>query len=131
MDDCKRLQKIQEVLDELAGRAGQGAIILVEGRRDRESLDALGIRGRIVMTSQEQLFNLAERVAGEKDVIVLSDWDERGGRSGEEGRGLPEVERGQPGLRAPKEAPAPDQKGDHGSREPARLRGAAEAGLRT
>jgi 5S rRNA maturation endonuclease (ribonuclease M5) len=78
MDDCERLQKIQAVLDDLASRAEQGAVILVEGRRDRASLEALGIRGRIVTTSQKQLFNLAEHVAQEKDVIVLPDWDVRG-----------------------------------------------------
>jgi 5S rRNA maturation endonuclease (ribonuclease M5) len=78
MDDCERLRKIQEVLDELAGRAEQGAVILVEGRRDRASLEALGIHGRIVTTSQKQLFNLAEHVSQYKDVIVLPDWDERG-----------------------------------------------------
>ncbi len=40
---------------------------------------ALGITDNIVMTSQEPLFNLAERVACRSaDVIVLTDWDERG-----------------------------------------------------
>jgi 5S rRNA maturation endonuclease (ribonuclease M5) len=63
MDDCERLQKIQDILDELADRAGLGALILVEGRRDREALEALGIRGHVVMTSQRQLFNLAEQVS--------------------------------------------------------------------
>jgi 5S rRNA maturation endonuclease (ribonuclease M5) len=78
MDDCERLQKIQEVLDDLAGRAGEGAIIMVEGPRDKASLEALGIRGSIVMTSQKQLFNLAESLSHYKDIIVLSDWDKRG-----------------------------------------------------
>jgi 5S rRNA maturation endonuclease (ribonuclease M5) len=78
MDDCERLRKIQEVLDDLADRAEQGAIILVEGPRDKASLEELGIRGRIVTTSQKQLFNLAERVSHNKDIIVLPDWDERG-----------------------------------------------------
>lgn len=79
MDDCERLTEIQAIIDELASRAERGAVILVEGRRDRASLEALGVRGRIVMTSQRQLFNLAERVSQQNvDVIILSDWDERG-----------------------------------------------------
>jgi 5S rRNA maturation endonuclease (ribonuclease M5) len=79
MDECERLQKIQGILDDLACRAGRGAIILVEGPRDKASLEALGIRGPIVMTSQKQLFNLAESLSRQHgDIIILSDWDERG-----------------------------------------------------
>ena len=79
MEDCERLAEVERILDEVADRAGHGAIILVEGKRDRDSLQKLGIEGRIIQTSQEQLFVLAERVATDhSDVIVLSDWDERG-----------------------------------------------------
>ncbi len=63
----------------MAARAEMGAIILVEGIRDRASMESLGIRDNIVMTSQETLFNLAERVSRRSaDIIVLTDWDERG-----------------------------------------------------
>jgi 5S rRNA maturation endonuclease (ribonuclease M5) len=79
MDECERLEQILAVVDELASRATRGAIILVEGPRDRVSLEALGVHGRIVLTSQKQLFNLAEKVSGQgEDIIILSDWDERG-----------------------------------------------------
>ncbi len=79
MDDCERLRKIQEILDDLADRAGRGAIILVEGRRDKASLEALGIRGTIAMASQKQLLNLTESLSRQNDdIIILSDWDERG-----------------------------------------------------
>jgi len=79
MDECERLEQILAVVDELASRAIGGAIILVEGPRDRVSLEALGVHGRIILTSQKQLFNLAEKVSGQgEDIIILSDWDERG-----------------------------------------------------
>lgn len=53
--------------------------MLVEGLKDRASIRALGIGGDIVMTSQEPLFNLAERVSRQSaDIIVLTDWDDRG-----------------------------------------------------
>ena len=79
MDECERLAELQLLIDELAYRALNGSVILVEGRRDREALDALGIRGEIMMTSQKQLFTLCEELARSgSDVIVLSDWDERG-----------------------------------------------------
>ena len=79
MDECERLEELQSIVDELTERAAQGAVILVEGRRDIDSLKALGIDGRIIMTSQKQLFNLAESVSHESDdIIILTDWDERG-----------------------------------------------------
>ncbi|WP_048198559.1 DNA primase [Methanocella arvoryzae] len=79
MDDCERLAELQLLIDELAHRALNGSVILVEGRRDREALDALGIRGEIMMTSQKQLFTLCEELARSGgDVIILSDWDDRG-----------------------------------------------------
>jgi 5S rRNA maturation endonuclease (ribonuclease M5) len=78
-DESERLAEIQGILDELANRAAEGAVILVEGRRDKASLEALGVKGNIVMTSQRQLFNLAECVSRQhKDIIILSDWDARG-----------------------------------------------------
>ena len=79
MDECERLAEVQQVLDELANRALNGAIILVEGKRDREALDLLGIKGEIIMTSQKTLFNLCEELARSGgDIIILTDWDERG-----------------------------------------------------
>jgi 5S rRNA maturation endonuclease (ribonuclease M5) len=79
MDECERLEEIQAVIDEIASRAAQGALILVEGRRDRISLEALGVRGNIILTSQKQLFNLAENISRQSDdIIILTDWDERG-----------------------------------------------------
>ena len=79
MDDCERLAGIDELVDELKDRALCGAVVLVEGRRDVEALQRLGVSGEIVMTSQKSLLNLSECLAREKkDTIILTDWDERG-----------------------------------------------------
>jgi 5S rRNA maturation endonuclease (ribonuclease M5) len=79
MDECERLSEILSIIGEIAERAESGSAILVEGRRDRDSLLALGVRGDIIMTSHQQLFRLAEELAREKpDVVILTDWDERG-----------------------------------------------------
>jgi 5S rRNA maturation endonuclease (ribonuclease M5) len=79
VDDCERLAGIEELIDELKDRALCGAIILVEGKRDYEALTKLGITGEIVMTSHQSLLNLSERLAlMKKDIIILTDWDERG-----------------------------------------------------
>jgi 5S rRNA maturation endonuclease (ribonuclease M5) len=79
VDDCERLAGIEEAIDELKDRAMCGAVILVEGRRDREALAKLGVTGEIVLTSHKSLFNLCESLArSKKDIIIMSDWDERG-----------------------------------------------------
>jgi 5S rRNA maturation endonuclease (ribonuclease M5) len=79
MDDCDRLAGIEQAIDELKDRAICGAVILVEGRRDREALAKLGVTGEIVLTSHQSLLNLCERLARSKaDTIILTDWDERG-----------------------------------------------------
>lgn len=79
MDDCERLEEIQQILDELRDSALCGAVILVEGKRDREALLSLGVNGEILMTSQRQLLNMAEGLARSgKKIIILTDWDERG-----------------------------------------------------
>jgi 5S rRNA maturation endonuclease (ribonuclease M5) len=79
VDDCERLAGIEALIDELKDRALCGAIILVEGKRDYEALTKLGVTGEIVMTSHQSLLNLSERLARtKKDIIILSDWDERG-----------------------------------------------------
>ncbi|MGA9138946.1 MAG: toprim domain-containing protein [Methanocella sp.] len=79
MDDCERLAGIEQVIDELTDRALCGAVILVEGKRDVEALFRLGINGEVLMTSHRQLLNLSESLARSgKDVIILTDWDERG-----------------------------------------------------
>ncbi len=49
------------------------------GKRDREALAKLGVTGEIVMTSHQSLLNLSESLARSKaDIIILTDWDERG-----------------------------------------------------
>ena len=79
MDDCERLEEIQQALDELRDSALCGTVVLVEGPRDRAALQRLGIEGEIVTTSHRQLLALAESLARSgRKVIVLTDWDERG-----------------------------------------------------
>ncbi|HMK46843.1 MAG TPA: toprim domain-containing protein [Methanocella sp.] len=79
IDECERLEQIQQIIDELRDRSLCGAVVLVEGRRDREALELLGVRGEIVTTSHRQLLSLAEELArAGAEVIILSDWDDRG-----------------------------------------------------
>lgn len=79
MEDCERLAEIEKIIGEISDRSLCGAVILVEGKRDVESLFRLGITGEIIMTSQKQVLHIADHLAQSgREVIILTDWDERG-----------------------------------------------------
>ena len=75
----KRLEIMEELLEELLCFSTEGNIILVEGKRDRKSLKQLGITGKIELVTHHPLTDICERVAATgKDVVILTDWDRRG-----------------------------------------------------
>lgn len=79
MDDHERLEKLEALIEELRQRSEEGAVIIVEGQRDRRALRELGINGAIRLGAQKSLLELCEEVAGEyENVIILTDWDENG-----------------------------------------------------
>ncbi len=72
-------EALEELISALLEASGRGAVIIVEGRRDQESLRALGIHGPVITASQKPALALAEDVAREhREIIVLTDWDEKG-----------------------------------------------------
>lgn len=80
LEDIERLEKIEEIITELKELSKNGAIIVVEGRRDEESLKLLGINGEIMLASQRPLFEFTEFLANTgKQIILLTDWDKKGG----------------------------------------------------
>ncbi len=80
LEDIERLESIEEIILELQALADTGAIIVVEGRRDVESLRQLGINGEIRLASQQPLLEFTEQLSKSgKKIIVLTDWDKRGG----------------------------------------------------
>ena len=79
MNDPERLEKLEELILELQQMSDKGAVIIVEGQRDRKALRALGITGTIVLGTKKSILVFCEEVAREyKNVIVLTDWDEKG-----------------------------------------------------
>ena len=56
--------------------------VIVEGRKDERALREMGLSGTILrLDSGSSIFNFCERLRGEHDrVIILTDWDRRGGR---------------------------------------------------
>ncbi len=82
----QRLQELESALERLR-REAEGAGVLVEGRRDVQALDALGVggqhrllhRGRPLEEVIDSLANEATQ-QGWRAVIILLDWDRTGGR---------------------------------------------------
>src|SRR5574341_2005858 len=80
LEDIERLENIEKIILELRALADTGAIIVVEGRRDVESLQQLGINGDMRLASQQPLLEFTEQLSrSRKEIVVLTDWDKKGG----------------------------------------------------
>ncbi len=80
LEDIERLEQIEELILELQTLADSGAIIVVEGRKDAESLRFLGIKGEIRLSSQQPLLEFTELLSKSgKEIVLLTDWDKKGG----------------------------------------------------
>jgi len=75
-------EKIRLVLESLAEESTKGTPIIVEGKKDAESLKALGIEGNIIMakTGGKTLLDVISEVENTeaREVILLLDFDRRG-----------------------------------------------------
>ncbi|MCE8422374.1 MAG: hypothetical protein J5U19_03625 [Candidatus Methanoperedens sp.] len=80
IEDLDRLEKVEQLINELRALAESGAIIVVEGKKDVDSLHSLGINGEIRQASQQPLIHFAESLSKSgKKIVLLTDWDEKGG----------------------------------------------------
>lgn len=85
----KRLEELEEALLHLRQQA-EGAAVVVEGRKDAEALEALGIPGAHVKlhrgaTIEDRIDAIAHqaRQSSWSRVVLLVDWDRTGGRLAE------------------------------------------------
>ena len=73
------IRELRAIFDELIKASRAGAIIIVEGPSDKESLRDLGIEGEIVLASTQPDVDLVDSLAeSSEEVIILSDWDSEG-----------------------------------------------------
>ncbi len=80
LEDIERLERLEELILELQTLADRGAIIVVEGRKDADSLRFLGIKGEIKLASQQPLLEFTELLSKSgKEIVLLTDWDKKGG----------------------------------------------------
>jgi len=75
-----RFEKLQKLIERIVYEAQRGRIIIVEGAKDRESLRSIGVTGTILClkSSRNNITDFAEELDGEKEVIVLTDFDREG-----------------------------------------------------
>jgi len=79
LEDIERLEELEKIIVELKELAQDGSILVVEGRKDAESLRYLGVNGQILLASQQPLLNLTESLSRSgKKIIILTDWDKKG-----------------------------------------------------
>ncbi len=78
----RRLDEIRRVLENLKERMADGTLVIVEGRKDIESLRRLGVIGNIlpVKASGRSLLDALREIERQKvrEAILLMDFDRRG-----------------------------------------------------
>lgn len=81
MDAEERLARLDAALESLR-EANRRAPAIVEGMRDAAALRELGFDGEIIVYNQEPggVLDLADRLRTRPLVIVLFDWDRKGGQ---------------------------------------------------
>lgn len=79
MEPAERLERLDRALDEIAVAAREAPLV-VEGKRDEAALRELGVEGEIIVYNQGgSMVDFAERLRDRKRIIVLFDWDRKGG----------------------------------------------------
>lgn len=76
----RKCERIERLTQKLVARSKVGIPIIVEGRKDEQSLRRLGIEGKIICMKSAGLgfFDFIEEIKPWKEVIVLTDFDEEG-----------------------------------------------------
>lgn len=75
----KRLENIEEILAELVRLAEENTVFIVEGKRDVQALNRLGVNGHFEIATQRSISNFCEDISKlNEKVVILTDWDRRG-----------------------------------------------------
>ncbi|RLI77096.1 hypothetical protein DRP05_11145 [Archaeoglobales archaeon] len=77
MLDYKDYVEVRKTIDELMEKSKNGAVIVVEGVKDRKSLRDLGVEGEIIVLTS--CTDVVDKIRG-KDVVILTDYDDRGNK---------------------------------------------------
>ncbi len=66
----------QKIIEGLSEIKSEGCLVIVEGKKDRKSLEKFGIKN-IIDLKNRPLFEIAENI-NEKEVVILTDLDYEG-----------------------------------------------------
>ncbi len=77
----EELEGVENVLTDIKGEEEEAAI-LVEGKKDVEALEEMGINRDIIKVKRgERIYRIIEKLRGRYEkLIILTDWDKTGGR---------------------------------------------------
>jgi len=75
-----RLERLQQLIEQVAIESSNGSLIIVEGRKDRESLRRMGITGPIqcLQSSRLNAVGFVESIERTKRIVILTDFDREG-----------------------------------------------------
>jgi len=81
MDDAERLEALEALVERLLD-ASMAKLIIVEGKKDSRALASLGVAQNVVeLNVGLSILSFCEKTAlKHREVIVLTDWDRKGGR---------------------------------------------------
>jgi len=76
----RRLDRLTRLVQRLSDQSRRGTPIIVEGRKDEESLRKLGMNGPILCLKAQgkSFFEFSEGIGSNRKVIVLTDFDMEG-----------------------------------------------------
>ncbi|MBN1159820.1 MAG: toprim domain-containing protein [Candidatus Diapherotrites archaeon] len=70
-------EKFEKIMERIIEDLDNGAIIIVEGKKDRISLEKLGLKNIIEINKGDNLVEFADNLTAKK-IIILTDFDRRG-----------------------------------------------------
>jgi len=75
-----RLERFQQLMEQVGSESSNGSTIIVEGQKDRESLRRMGITGPIqcLQSSRQNALGFVEKLGRTKRIVVLTDFDREG-----------------------------------------------------
>ncbi|MBC7110331.1 MAG: hypothetical protein H5T46_04940 [Archaeoglobi archaeon] len=73
----ENFEEVLRLIEDLRERSSEGETIIVEGEKDRMSLRRLGVKGKIICSSQLSVNSILDLIE-ERKIIILTDWDEYG-----------------------------------------------------
>lgn len=76
----RRLDRLTRLVQRLSDQSRRGTPIIVEGRKDEESLRKLGMKGPILCLKAQGkgFFEFLEDIGSNRRIIVLTDFDKEG-----------------------------------------------------